>query len=230
MLRLCRLTQKWCKITSQNSKNQLLVPTCSQKESQAVVSLDMGNAVNNKNSKWTTYSLETLIGKLKMLQGDPHFIAMGMGIGAFVGMTPTIPFHTVFALLLAWLCRGSKTAAVIGIWVNNPLTIIFLYLASYKVGILFIGNLPDDADTIKTLVYHLDENIPLLDKLPLFTDFIRTKFRIFIAMNVGGLIIGTPVGILTYFLTKRFMVNLRFQKIKNSDINVHDTTICHNKE
>ncbi len=32
--------------------------------------------------------------KFISLKGDPRKISMGMAIGVFVGVTPTIPFHT----------------------------------------------------------------------------------------------------------------------------------------
>ena len=65
--------------------------------------------------------------QVKELHGDPHYVAMGMAIGIFVACTPTIPFHTVIAIFLAFLFRGSKVAAAIGVWFSNPLTMPLLY-------------------------------------------------------------------------------------------------------
>lgn len=41
------------------------------------------------------------------LKGDPFTLAKGIGIGVFVGQTPTIPFQTVITLPLAMLFRGA---------------------------------------------------------------------------------------------------------------------------
>jgi len=47
------------------------------------------------------YNIRQYGQKIKQLQGDPHHVALGMAIGVFVGVTPTIPFHTVIAVALA---------------------------------------------------------------------------------------------------------------------------------
>ena len=39
-----------------------------------------------------------------------------LAIGVFIGITPTIPLHTILAVSLALLVRGSKLAAALGVW------------------------------------------------------------------------------------------------------------------
>ena len=68
------------------------------------------------------------LARIKELNGDPHYVALGMAIGVFVGVTPTIPFHTALALGLSFIFRGSKAAAAIGVWFSNPITIPFFLL------------------------------------------------------------------------------------------------------
>ena len=75
----------------------------------------------------------------KNIDGDPDYVARGLAIGVFVGITPTIPFQTALAVALAALCRGSKPAAVLGIWSGNPVTMPLLYAGSYKLGMLILG-------------------------------------------------------------------------------------------
>ena len=40
-------------------------------------------------------------------------MAMGTAVGVFVAFTPTIPFHTILTIALAFVFRGSKPAALI---------------------------------------------------------------------------------------------------------------------
>lgn len=68
--------------------------------------------------------------RLRRLKGDPGKIAWGMALGVFIGVTPTIPFHMISALALASILRVSRTAAVMGCWVSNPITIPALYYFS----------------------------------------------------------------------------------------------------
>jgi uncharacterized protein (DUF2062 family) len=59
------------------------------------------------------------------LRGKPGELARGVAIGIFVGITPTIPFHTILALILAMILRGSKIAALLAtVLVSNPLTFV----------------------------------------------------------------------------------------------------------
>lgn len=65
--------------------------------------------------------------KIKKLNGDPHYIGLGMTIGVFVAITPTIPFYTVLAIVPAILLKASKLAAIPGVWISNLLmTAVFL--------------------------------------------------------------------------------------------------------
>ena len=155
-----------------------------------------------------------LLDRVKKLQGDPHYIALGMAIGVFVAITPTIPFHTVIAVAMAYLLKASRPAAIIGVWVSNPFTVVFLYIACYKIGMLLFGHSLGDADTVKELVHAMENNIPMKEQLHLFVDFFHTQLKLFFAMNVGGVVLGIPGGSAAYVVTKNFIKKLPPQKKK----------------
>ncbi|MEW6386778.1 MAG: DUF2062 domain-containing protein [Thermodesulfobacteriota bacterium] len=123
--------------------------------------------------------------KFRRLQGSPQKLAWGMFLGVFIGMTPTIPLHSILALTLAPLLRISPVTAYLGIWVSNPVTMVPLYVIAYEVGrrILFRG-----------------EHIRFPETLDLHNilDFV---WRGGLALQVGGLIIALPAAIIAYFLT-----------------------------
>ncbi|MDP3284037.1 MAG: DUF2062 domain-containing protein [Desulfobacterales bacterium] len=132
---------------------------------------------------------------VKQLKGDPHFIAAGMAIGIFVGITPTFPFHTFIAIILAYILRASKAAAAIGVWVGNPLTIPFIYLGSYKTGALILGtSLPYDA------------------KFTTFTELTKLGLKATIALLTGGIVIGILPAVAAYFITRRLVKKLRSRR------------------
>ncbi len=123
--------------------------------------------------------------KFKRLEGDPKKIALGAALGIFIGITPTIPFHTVLILTLAPLLGASVIAAYMGIWVSNPVTWVPQYLLSYEVGrfLLFRGEplvIPEHAD---------------------LSAFLNLLWRGGLALQVGGLIIALPPAIVSYFAT-----------------------------
>jgi len=70
--------------------------------------------------------------KFISLTGEPRQIAAGFAIGVFVGVTPTIPFHTVLIIIIGVILRRNITAAYLGSWlISNPLTIPLFYVSQY---------------------------------------------------------------------------------------------------
>lgn len=132
--------------------------------------------------------------QLKDLRGRPHDIALGMAIGVFIGITPTIPLHTILAVSLALLVRGSKLAAALGVWVSNPLSIPVFYYGSYRIGQLVLGlpalSLPDDRSLLVMA---------------------RMGGEILGAMLLGGVILGIIPAIVAYVLTLKLASSHRFR-------------------
>jgi uncharacterized protein len=131
--------------------------------------------------------------KFLRLQDDPRKLAWGMALGVFVGVTPTIPFHTIAVLTLAPMFRVSVITAVLGIQVSNPLTIPFLYLTAFKAGHFLL---------LRGAPLRLPETYTLANSLDLI-------WRGGLALQVGGVIIAIPPAILSYFLTKWIITRYR---------------------
>ncbi len=132
--------------------------------------------------------------QLRELRGKPHEISLGIAIGVFIGITPTVPFHTVLAVSLAILLRASKLAAALGVWVCNPLTIPFFYYGSYRLGRFVLGlselSLPQDYS---------------------FISLIQLGQHVTVAMLHGGVLLGILPALLAYILTLKFTRSPRFQ-------------------
>ena len=141
------------------------------------------------------YNLREFVKRVKKLPGDPHYIAMGMAIGVFVGITPTMPFHTVIAVALAFMLRGSKAAAALGVWFCNPISAPFFYLGSYKLGMFIFGN-----------------SAPFDVKYESVLELLKLGMDVTIAMIVGGVILGIFPGIAAYFITRKIMTTIRSRR------------------
>ena len=139
--------------------------------------------------------IQHFITRFKQLNGDPHYVALGMAIGVFISVTPTIPFHTAIALALAFVLRGSKAAAVIGVWFSNPLTIPFFYKGSYDVGMSILGN-----------------SSPFNIEYESILELLKLGADVTIAMVTGGVILGVFPGIVAYFVTRRIFIKIRLRK------------------
>jgi uncharacterized protein len=136
-----------------------------------------------------------IIEDIKHLKGDPNYIASGMSIGIFIGITPTFPFHTVLALALAYIFRASKAAAALGVWIGNPLTIPFIYFGSYKTGSIILGT-----------------SFPFDIKYLTFTELTKLGLEATLALLTGGVIIGILPAVASYFITRRLIKKYRSRR------------------
>ena len=148
-----------------------------------------------KRRLFQKYNIREFVERVKRLDGDPHYIAMGMAIGVFVGITPTMPFHTVAAVALAFILRGSKAAAALGVWFCNPITAPFFYLGSYKTGMFIFGN-----------------SAPFDVKYESVLELLKLGMDVTMAMIAGGVILGILPGIAAYFLTRNIITRIRSRK------------------
>ncbi|WP_432822513.1 DUF2062 domain-containing protein [Trichloromonas sp.] len=77
--------------------------------------------------------------KFIRLRGTPDEIAKGMALGIFIGMSPTFGFQMAIAVFFAFLLKENKLAAVLGVWITNPVTAPFIYALEYESGRLLLG-------------------------------------------------------------------------------------------
>ncbi|MGD9006577.1 MAG: DUF2062 domain-containing protein [Desulfobacteraceae bacterium] len=157
----------------------------------------MANAGNSDKSDRLSWKqrLNALYIKFKSLNGDPHYVAMGMAVGVFVAVTPTIPFHMAIAVALAFALKASKPAAVIGVWFSNPITVPPLYYGSYKLGMLMLG-CSDGPDP------------PVLS----LQELLKQGVDVTIAMIIGGAVLGIVPATASYFVTRYFFRKLRARR------------------
>lgn len=144
--------------------------------------------------------------KFIRLKGDPQSLAQGTAIGTFIGITPTIPFHTVSILLATFITRASTVAALLAsfIWCN-PLTYVPQYYFS-----LAIGNkltpYTVNWERIKSVL-----NI-LLSK-PSFAESMEAigeiGYEAIIVLLAGGTILALPFTIASYFLSLKLFITVR---------------------
>ncbi len=76
------------------------------------------------------------------LRGTAEDVARGMALGVFIGITPTMGVQMPLAFFFAMLLKENKIAAVIGVWISNPMTAIPIYTYNFKIGKYLLGT-PD---------------------------------------------------------------------------------------
>ncbi|MFH1079327.1 MAG: DUF2062 domain-containing protein [Pseudomonadota bacterium] len=128
------------------------------------------------------------------LKGEPRAIAVGLAIGVFIGVTPTIPFHTALILLSGLLFKHNLTAAYLGAWlISNPLTIPILYFSQYELGRYLLG---------------------MTHAQLLLTDYsmqavLSTGWHILLPLLTGGIVTAPFFAISAYFVTYSMVLAMR---------------------
>jgi len=136
------------------------------------------------------------------LKGEPGNIAAGMAIGVFIGVTPTIPFHTVAIIFLCLLFRQNLTAALLGATcISNPVTIPLFYVAQYELGRSLLNH---DPLTVAFSDYSLRSILEL-------------GWHILYPLQVGGFLMAVVFTVPAYFLTYRAFSALRSKHVEPTD-------------
>lgn len=154
--------------------------------------------------------------KLTRLQGNPRFLAGGSAIGVLIGLTPTIPLHTICIIGLAFLTRRSAIAGIIiSFLVCNPLTFIPIYYCSYLVGNEFTPY-SLDWSTIETTVEILQHSHSIQHQITIIAGLGHETISL---MVIGGILFAAPFALVSYFGFLRFFTKIHNRRIRASVLN-----------
>jgi len=132
------------------------------------------------------------------LKGEPASLAWGMAMGVFIGVTPTIPFHTFLIVVFGFLFKTNMTSAYLGSWlISNPLTIPLLYLGEYQIGRWIIGQ--DGA--MKMISDYSVESL------------LQLGWEVVVPLLVGGLVLAVFFAVPAYFLSYRLLSSIRKSEV-----------------
>ncbi|MGD8291566.1 MAG: DUF2062 domain-containing protein [Desulfobacterales bacterium] len=125
--------------------------------------------------------------RLIKIRGRPREISLGFALGIFIGMTPTMGIQMPIAVFVAALFKWSKISAAFGVWITNPFTAPFIYGITYFVGAKLLG-------LKATLI------LPEAFTWSIIKEMLKKAPVIFGAMTLGGILIGIPLAVLSYYL------------------------------
>lgn len=77
--------------------------------------------------------------RVRRLPDSPERIARGIWAGVFITFTPLFGFHFLGAVMIARAMKGNILASLMATFVGNPLTFVFITLASLKTGHWMLG-------------------------------------------------------------------------------------------
>lgn len=91
--------------------------------------------------------------KILSLDAHPGHIAAGFSVGVFISFTPFFGLHTPLAIALAFIFRLNKLTCITGAWINTPLTMVPILVASYDLGRFLRGKQSRDL-ALSSLDWH----------------------------------------------------------------------------
>jgi len=164
--------------------------------------------INNKYiPKRLQEKIYTYLRGLVKLRSSSRAISLGVAIGIFVAVTPTIGLQIFIAAFLSSICNANRPAAIIFVWTTNPITFPFVYGFTYWVGNLFWSGPP--LFKVKEILMKTDH---ALDKGEVWHFYDRLKTilalwrNIFIPLTIGGIIVGAVAGGIAYLITLRVIL------------------------
>jgi len=141
--------------------------------------------------KWSRKTVKKLIKTITHAEGSPRKIARAVGFGMFVGWFPIFGTHTMLAVSGAWLLRVNPALVLAASWINNPFTIVPIFMSGFYVGLAVTGS-----------HVHLNWHANAETLIALARTFI-------IPFIVGNLILGTVAAVTGYFITYRAVLRYR---------------------
>ena len=142
--------------------------------------------------------LRKWIRDLAGLDDTPHKIALGFALGIFIGFVPVMGIQMAVVLPFALIFRGNKAAAISGVWITNPLTVIPIYYINYMVGLWVTPYGHMTWADFSAKFSNIDT-----------TTFLKLGSDLLVPLFVGGTALGVVLGIPTYFATKAFIIRYR---------------------
>ena len=127
------------------------------------------------------------------LDSHPGHISAGFAVGVFISFTPFFGLHTPLALVAAFILRINKITCLTGAWVNTPLTVVPVLLASYELGEQLLGHTPQKL-VLKELTLEFGLEILKSHGAPII---------------IGSSLIGFAAALLSYTLIYYLIVRFR---------------------
>ncbi len=152
-------------------------------------------------------SPRSLLRTILKLDDSPHHVALGIAIGMFIGLTPTVGIQMLCVITLAFLTRRlfafNRLAALLTVYVTNPITTLPIYWFNYEVGCLFV----DGQMSYEAFVAVFEYN-----SLATWWAAVCGLFvKIGAPLIIGSLVVATTVSIPTYplmfWFVKKFHVD-----------------------
>ena len=171
---------------------------------------------------WIFFRMRPVFRWLFRLRGSPQAIAGGFSLGLFIAFTPTIGIQVVLAFFMATALDLNRTAAVLAVWITNPVTIPAIFSLNYWLGSLIWEG--PSVLVVSQRLFQLATQLATLDFWAI-TDQLSAVAElgidIIVPLILGSFIAGTLSATLSYVILLRLFTFLfarraRRKKVKDA--------------
>jgi hypothetical protein len=155
--------------------------------------------------KKISFHLNQAYSRMMSINGEPRPVALGYALGTFLAASPLMGVHCVLAVIIAGACRWNRLSAGIGALSSNLLIAPVLYSGTYLVGSKILG---------------LNEILKVPES---FDELLSQSSEALLALSLGGIIVGIPLAVSSYFIC--YFVVKRYRSIQILKSESHETRL-----
>ncbi len=140
------------------------------------------------------------------LRSSPRAIAGGLGLGTFIAFTPTIGIQLILAVVIATLFNMNRPAALVPVWITNPVTVAPIYTFNYWLGKKVVSGPP--LGEVSGLFVDIGKTMAHLEFWNIKEQFfaiLHIGWDIFIPLLIGSLLVGVVSGLAVTFLSFKLL-------------------------
>lgn len=166
----------------------------------------MQQSPQKKNKRQILIRMRPVLRWVIKLRSSPRAIAGGLGLGTFIAFTPTIGVQLILAFVAATFLNLNRPAAMIPVWITNPVTLAPIYTFNYWLGIkIWHGPPLSEVSGLFIDIGRTMASLEFWDIKEQFLAVLQMGKDILIPLVLGSLAIGLVTGILTYVFSLKLL-------------------------
>lgn len=159
--------------------------------------------------------IKKIIDTFILAERSPQRLALSFCLGNSIAWMPLIPFQTPLLLVMAKFLGLNVTVAVAALYlINNPLTMVFFYIADYVFGKWLLSSLFTCADLPNPAI--VEHFLHYISRFIDFKNYLGTDTICFWYLLIGGIVLPVVVTLIVYPFVLVFFRYLLTRKIKNN--------------
>lgn len=154
---------------------------------------------HKKNRRNILIRMRPILRWIIKLRSSPRAIAGGFGLGTFIAFTPTVGIQLILAIVVATFFNMNRPAAMIPVWITNPITVAPIYTFNYWLGTKVWEGPP--LSEVSELFITIGRTMARLEFWNIKEQFLAVLHmgqEILIPLLIGSIAIGTVTGFLVY--------------------------------